>query len=182
MSTPALVAGGGNSIGISASESAAAAVAAALAATADPVRRMKKRKRDAKRNGQVHLSHLLQLHRDCEDIGVDIKRRHALGHARCCYLNVQNLGALSPPPPPYAPPMMFTLPPQQSWLAQPGSGLPEGLRSQPAHARIGRGGRLLIDRVHPLTYDPLNGVAHPESGVSLCNTSPLYMCLPLAVF
>lgn len=47
-----LPAGAGNSIGISASESAAAA---ALAATADPVRRMKKRKRDAKRNGQVRL-------------------------------------------------------------------------------------------------------------------------------
>jgi len=50
--------GEGNSIGISALESATAA--AALAATADPVRRMKKRKRDAKRNGQVHM----QLKRD----------------------------------------------------------------------------------------------------------------------
>ena len=81
----------------------------------------------------------------------------------CC---LQNLGALSPPLPPYAPPMMFTVPPQQTWLALPASGLPEGLRSRPAHARIGRGGRLLFDRVHPLTYDPLNGAAHPESGVS----------------
>ena len=78
---------------------------------------------------------------------------------------MQNLGALSPPLPPYAAPMMFTVPPQQSWLALSGSGLPEGLRSRPAHARIGRGGRLLFDRVHPLTYDPLNGAAHPDSGV-----------------
>ena len=52
-------AGEGNSIGISASESAATAAAAALAATADPVRRMKKRKRDAKRNGQVGVDYLL---------------------------------------------------------------------------------------------------------------------------
>ena len=68
--------------------------------------------------------------------------------------------------------MIFTLPPQQSWLALPSSGLPEGLRSRAAHARIGRGGRLLFDRVHPLTYDPLNGFAHQESGVSFCNTRP----------
>ena len=81
--------------------------------------------------------------------------------------HVQNLGALSPPPPPYAPPLLFTLPLQQTWLALPSSGLPEGLRSTPAHARIGRGGRLLFDRVHPVTYDPLNGVAHSDSGVSL---------------
>lgn len=47
-------AGEGNSIGGGATDSASAAAAAsALAATADPVRRMKKRKRDAKRNGQV---------------------------------------------------------------------------------------------------------------------------------
>lgn len=49
----------------------------------------------------------------------------------------------------------------------PGSGLPDGLRSERAHARIGRGGRLLFDCVHPLTYEPLNGFAHPENGVSL---------------
>lgn len=54
-----MLAGEGNSIGISASECAASAAAAALAATADPVRRMKKRKRDAKRNGQVGLKYLL---------------------------------------------------------------------------------------------------------------------------
>ena len=62
--------------------------------------------------------------------------------------------------------MMFTVPPQPAWLALPASGLPEGVRSRPAHARIGRGGRLPFDRVHPLSYDPLNGVAHPDAGVS----------------
>ena len=49
-----VLAGEGNSIGGSVADSASAAAAAsALAAMADPVRRMKKRKRDAKRNGQV---------------------------------------------------------------------------------------------------------------------------------
>lgn len=80
---------------------------------------------------------------------------------------MQNLAALSPPPLPYAEPMMCTLRPQQGWLMLPGSGLPDGLRSERAHARIGRGGRLLFDCVHPLTYEPLNGFAHPENGVSL---------------
>lgn len=86
---------------------------------------------------------------------------------------VQNLGALSPPPPLYAPPMMFTVQPRQAWLTLPGSGLPEALRSGPPHARVGRGGRLLIDRVHPVTYVPLNGSAHPENRVS-CFGPSLY--------
>ena len=79
---------------------------------------------------------------------------------------MQNLGALSPPPPLYAEPMMFAVQPRPAWLALPSSGLPEALRSGPSHARIGRGGRLLIDRVHPVTYEPLNGSVHVENGVS----------------
>ena len=79
---------------------------------------------------------------------------------------MQNLGALSPPPPSYAQPMMFTVQPRPAWLALPGSKLPEALRSGPSHGRIGRGGRLLIDRVHPVTCEPLNGSVHLENGVS----------------
>lgn len=97
----------------------------------------------------------------------------------CCLqsndLDVQNLAALSPPPPPYAEPMMFTVRPQPGWLAAPGSGLPEGLRAGWPHARMGRGGRLLLDRVHPLTYDPLNGHAHPDAGVRLCLGCPVLL-------
>ena len=84
---------------------------------------------------------------------------------------MQNLGALSPPPPSYAPPMMFTVQPRPAWLALPGPRLPEALRSGPSHARIGRGGRLLIDRVHPVTYEPLNGSVHLENGVSCLDPS-----------
>jgi len=71
---------------------------------------------------------------------------------------------------------MFTVPPQQSWLALPGSDLPNGLRSGHSHARVGRGGRLLFDRVHPLTYDPLNGSAHADNGVSSCAARLHAMC------
>ena len=87
---------------------------------------------------------------------------------------MQNLGALSPPPPSYAPPMMYTVQPRPAWLALPGSGLPEALRSGSSHARIGRGGRLLIDRVHPVTYEPLNGSVHLETGVSCSALSLQY--------
>lgn len=43
-----------------------------------------------------------------------------------------------------------------------GSGVPS---SGGARARVGRGGRLILDRAHPLSYEPLNGAAHPDDGV-----------------
>ena len=67
--------------------------------------------------------------------------------------------------------MMFTVQPRQAWLALPSCGLPEALRSRLSHARVGRGGRLLIDRVHPVTYEPLNGYAHPENRVTCLRPS-----------
>ncbi|EIE24666.1 hypothetical protein COCSUDRAFT_41002 [Coccomyxa subellipsoidea C-169] len=77
----------------------------------------------------------------------------------------QSLAALPPPPLPPSPVMLFTLPPNMARMSLGGDpALPDALARGQGCPRIGRGGRLIFDRVHALTHEELSGSAQNDDG------------------
>lgn len=62
--------------------------------------------------------------------------------------------------------MLFTLPPNMARMSLGGDpALPDALARGQGRPRIGRGGRLIFDRVHALTHEELSGSVQNDDGV-----------------
>ena len=82
-------------------------------------------------------------------------------------LVMQSLAALPPPPLPPSPTMLFMLPPNMARMSLGSdAALPDALARGQGRARIGRGGRLIFDRVHTLTHEELSSAGQNDDGVS----------------
>ncbi|CAL8467691.1 g7229 [Coccomyxa elongata] len=77
----------------------------------------------------------------------------------------QSLAALPPQPLPPSPTMLFTLPPNMARMSLGfDAALPDMLARGQARPRIGRGGRLIFDRVSALTLEEFNTAGHSDEG------------------
>lgn len=85
--------------------------------------------------------------------------------------------------------MLFAQPPDISRISLGGGGaaaLPPRLLAAAAapgggmRARMGRGGRLVLDRVHPLSYEPLNGAAGSPDDDEARFFPPLFLLVAIA--
>ena len=70
--------------------------------------------------------------------------------------------------------MLFTLPPNMARMSLGGdAALPDMLARGQARPRIGRGGRLIFDRVSAITLEEFNTTGHSDEGVSPCCLSAI---------